>query len=332
MKKFEADIIKGLKPIDENSVNMNRKEIEQIIHKLIEIAQKEESEVWQTFLYSELAYYNGKLHESYELTLKAYELDKKNVLENGGKVNYYILNSLAVSYYSLKEYEMAEKCYSEVIKLNPKYYQAYIDIATVYRNMGRFDEAMERINKVLKKVKEGDIYYQAIEAKGRLLVDLQKYMDANEILLSIYKQKGNDAEYLDALAVSFVYLNEYNKAKKYYSEALKICKDKTLEVHIKIKLESLEIHKENEEISESEELILGLSKDRTEIIEKVFFNMKNKLSLVKKYSQRYIDEKKKRPIRYNKNYLVCLKGWSSSTPEISLGISEEDFRYGAGFI
>lgn len=332
MNTFEKEIICGLKPIDENSANMTRPEIEQIINNLLELAQKEKSEVWEIFLNSERAYYNGEYQRALNLTLKAHELDKENAEKNGEIINYYILSSLAVSYYMLEKFELAEKCYLKAIELNPEYYQNYIDLTTMYRCMGRFDEAAEKINVVLKKVNEGEMYYQAIESKGRLLLEMHEYEQANKLLLSIIENKKLDAEYLDAVALSYFYIKDYEQAKKYYSDALKYCKDKALESHIKIKLESLKIFNENEGVNNtSEELLLNLPKEKSDLIEKLYSSMLNRHSLIEKYHQKYNDEEMKRTYEHKENYLICLKGWSSSTPELSLGISEEKFRYGGGF-
>lgn len=332
MNNFEAEIIRRLKIVDENSVNMPGSEIKKIINDLLELAKKEQSKVWEIFLNSEQAYYNGDYQKAFELTLRAHELDKENAEKNGEIVNYYILSSLAVSYYMFKEFGLAEKCYLKAIELNPEYYQNYIDLTTVYRCMGKFDKAAEQINTILEKVNEGEIYYQTIEAEGRLLLDIEEYEKANRLLLSIIENKNTDAEYLEAVALSYACLKDYKRAKKYYSDALGYCENKELESHIRIKLESLNTFNENEEINNtSEELILNLPKEKNDLIEKLYFSRLNRHSLIEKYNQKYDIEKKKRDQENKESYLICLKGWSSSTPELSLGISEEKFRYGGGF-
>ena len=336
MKTFETEIISRLSFVDANSVNMERTEIKKILDELVEIAKCEKSEKWILFLKSEWLYYNCDLEKSFQLNLEAYEIDKKEC-ESGRKQNYYILNSLAVCYYCMKDYERALKCYKEVIKLEPKYYQAYVDIATVYRNIGKNKEAMDYIDIVLKNITEGDIYHQAIEAKSRVLMNLQIYEEANELLNKIKKEKEDDAEYLEALALSYIYLQKYNYAKKYFLKALHLCKDRSLKECLEMKLELTDFCSDiydGDKIFDNavaRDMVLGLSRDRIQIIKPVFLSMKEKLSIGKKYCEQYKRQKKERSVRYSYNYILCLKGWSSSTPELSQGISDRSLKKGGGF-
>ena len=155
MKTFERNIINKLHFIDEKSVDLSKEEKNRIIDKLLEDAKSNDSEMWVTFLKSERAYYNGNLTESYELVLKAHELDKKTKGQDGTP-NSYILNSLAVSYYSLERYEDAIKCYLELIKSDSQYYQAYVDLTTIYRKMVKYEEAERLIEELLSKISTFD--------------------------------------------------------------------------------------------------------------------------------------------------------------------------------
>lgn len=336
MKEFEEKIISELAIIDENSVNMEREKIKEILDKLKKIAENESSQKWIRLLESEWLYYNGEVEKSFESNLEAYEMDLEEV-GTEEKLNYYILNSLAVCYYGMKDYEKAIENYEKVIKIAPQYYQAYIDIATVYRNTGKYNKSIEYIDKVLKEVANGDIYYQALESKGRLMMSLQKYEEANQLLKEIEMEKKADAEYLEALALSYVYIKQYDKAKDYFLKAHELCQDSRLKECLEIKLELTDfcndIYEDNpifENIT-ARDMILGLSKDRIQIIKTVFRSMKDKISMGKRYCEQFERQSRERLKRYSYNYILCLKGWSSSTPELSLGVSDNNLKKGGGF-
>lgn len=332
MKAFEENIINKLQFIDEKSADLRKEEKNKIIDELLEDAKRNNSEVWVTFLKSERAYYNGNLTESYELVLKAHELDKKTKGQDGIP-NSYILNSLAVSYYSLERYEDAIKCYLELIKSNSQYYQAYVDLTTVYRKIVKYAEAERLIDELLSKISalDGDVYFQAIEAKGRLYLDMQRYGEANQILLGIFEQKKFDSEYLDALALSYVYLKDYNNAIRYFKQAYQLCRDDKIRQYLEIKIQSMELSERQVLKDDSQKMILGLSQEKIEIMEEVFSNMRRRASLASRYEEKYEQAKKQRSIGNSENYIICLKGWSSSTPEMSLGLSERNHRFGGGF-
>lgn len=327
MDKLAKEIIDRLKIIDCDSVNMDRKKIEEIIDELLERADVEKSEKWKAFLMSEKLFYNYQFEDSHTYNLKAYELDEEECKESGTLLNYYIVNSLAVSYFSMKDYMSALKYFSLAIGLNSSYMQSYIDRATVYRQLGKYESALQDSKYVQDNVQDNEeLYYQAIESQGRTLIALGKYREANEMLIEIYDAKKEDAEYLEALAQSYFMVQNIERAKEFYDEALRKCTDTMYQKYIEIKLDAL---KETENVLFKKSILI-LPKEQQELIEKISNNNLIQQTMQQKYCEKYENEKGKRKW-LNDNYIMCLKGWSSSTPEFSWMSTENNPKCGGGF-
>ena len=331
MQKFEIEIIKILKQIDENSVNISLENKVKTIEDMKNIAKKNGSEIWDKFLESEIAYYQGNYEEALAKNEEAYILDKDMAKKNKRTQNYYIVNSLAVTYYVMRRYKEAEDKYLEAIRLNVDYYQTYIDIAIVYQKMGRYIKAKNKLEYVIKNAEEKKWIYQAKEVMGRLLIEQKKYEDANTILLEIKPFLENDAEYIEALALSYAYLKDYQKAIELYEQAIQICQDDFYINYMDYKMSFLKLISPDKDINSEEELILSLPIERIDVIETVYHKIEQKYALTERYKQQYEKEKNKREERFDENYILCLKGWSSSTPEVALGLKDEIGKKGGGF-
>lgn len=296
MESFEMQIIDELKKIDGHSVNLERDEINIIIDELEAIAVGNNSERWKVFLQSERAYYGGDFELSFELTKKAYELDKEEAKKNNTQGNYYITNSLAVSYFTIGDNAKAIKYFTRAIELNENYLQAYVDRAAVYRNIAQYESAKEDIEYVLEQEQSGYIYYQAQQSMGRINIALGRYDDAVNVLQSIYEDNKKGAEFLDSIALAYVYTQRYSDAQTMYKEAIKVCKDPELKKYLQIKLTYLESFEGDYEENPSGDLILGLSHEDRKIIERVYRNIKNETTILKKYEEGYLLEKRNRKI------------------------------------
>lgn len=331
MSELAEKIIKELEIIDKDSVNMNREQIEDVINSLIEIAEKEQNEKWKHFLISEKLYYKFEFEQAQWHNLKAYEMDEEESNRYGMPQNYYIVNSLAVCYYSIGEFDKAIHYFSKAIELKTNNYQTYIDRATVYRRLGKYAQALFDANYVESKVdKNSELYFQAIESKGRTLFALGEYEEAHQILKSISKYKQDDAEYLEALAQSYVNIKDIKKAKKCYKKAYDICTDKKYLEYIKIKLDALDYLNKRKESTPFESSVLSLPKEQMELITQISNNNSVQKTLCQKYCDKYENEKMNRAWQ-NEDYILCLKGWSSSTPEFSLALPYDNFSCGGGF-
>src|SRR5690606_5485317 len=94
-----------------------------------------------------------------------------------------------------KNYEGAIENYSKAIEMDPKLEKAYIARAICYEKINFKSEAVEDYKKAMAfSPKEKTYYYNA----GRLLFDLEKYKEADEMLR---KALERDKGYTEALAV-----------------------------------------------------------------------------------------------------------------------------------
>lgn len=101
-----------------------------------------------------------------------------------------------------KNYEAAIENYSKAIEMDPKFEKAYIARAVCYENINFKQEAIEDYKKALVfNPKDKTYYYHA----GRLLTDLGKYAEADEMLR---KALERDKGYAEALAVEVKVLFE----------------------------------------------------------------------------------------------------------------------------
>lgn len=94
-----------------------------------------------------------------------------------------------------KNYEGAIENYSKAIEMDPKFEKAYIARALCYEKINFKSEAVEDYKKAMAfNPKEKEYYYNA----GRLLFDLEKYKDADEMLR---KALERDKGYTEAIAL-----------------------------------------------------------------------------------------------------------------------------------
>lgn len=130
-----------------------------------------------------------------------------------------------------KSYKEAIESYSKALELDPKFEKAYVARASAYEKSNLKAEAVEDYKKALAfSPKEKEYYYNA----GRLLADLKKYNDADQMLR---KALERDKGYLDAiqvevqvllalkdfnygLTVSKMGLDEKKNSQTYYNHAV----------------------------------------------------------------------------------------------------------------
>lgn len=192
--------------------------------------------------------------------------------------------------------------------------------------------SLQDCEEVLSKCEKDSHYYlQAKQSKARTLISLGKAEKANELLIEMWDSKNNDSEYLDALARSYQDLNDYINAEKCYLKAFEICKDISFKKYLKIKLEFIKNIRNKTEINPFCNSILSLPSNRLDLIEKVKGNDEMRKTLCEQYCEHYRIEVKKRAKWYSEDYIMCLKGWSSSTPVLSLGLRDHRNNHGGGF-
>lgn len=323
-------ILQKLESIDRDFVNIKENEIIHKLDELLNIAKEKKNEKWICFLESEKAYYSYNYKKSLEKNLRACQLDTESNLNNGSEKIYYFYSSLGVLFHQNNEFKQALDNYNIALKLNSKYYQCYLNRALLYKTIGKFNEASKDVEYVIENTSvEDNAYMIAIKLKGRLLIIKRRYVAANEILKGIYEENKTDAEYLDTYALSFVYLRKYTEAEQYYKMALKYSEHKGLTQLIKRKLNMLKNVKLGS--SAREDILLKSFSEESPVISKIYSYLNNQEVIKQRYQDLYKRNKVKRDNWYNENYIICLKGWSSSTPEYSLGIMEENIKCGGGF-
>jgi protein O-GlcNAc transferase len=86
------------------------------------------------YYYLGLAYYDKRNSNT---SLKWYK-----VAETMNSSNFKLMNSIGITYDEMRDYENGEKYYLKCIGLNPKYYSAYYNLAILYKNQDRVDDAI----------------------------------------------------------------------------------------------------------------------------------------------------------------------------------------------
>lgn len=130
--------------------------------------------------------------------------------------------------FDMGKYSEAEKLYSKAIKLQPEFYSAHLNLAAVYRETGRFENAAESIKTVLKSNKE---HPQAFVALSKLELAKHNNKAALEYAEKAYEYDNNDLNIISNLSLAYHYNNmtaerdklfEALKKNKYYdTEALR---------------------------------------------------------------------------------------------------------------
>lgn len=128
-------------------------------------------------------------------------------------------------------YEGAVDAYSKAIELDPNYFKAYSARAACYEKLNKKELAIEDYKKAIAFTpKEKELYYKA----GVLMVDLQKYADADQMLRkAIERDKGYteaiEAEvkvlfllkdYTYGLVVNQLAIDDKKTAMNYYNQAV----------------------------------------------------------------------------------------------------------------
>lgn len=221
----------------------------------------------------------GNYKNAKELLLKSPDLDIN--IENKSK--------LGIIHLKLNEYEEAQKCFEEVLKKNPKDFDALINLAQTFQLQEKYNEAMEVYEKALKEnVKDpncplnmGDILYKQGDFQKALdiLEKAKELLPGNvKILFSIAKCKSelcnidNDEECQTAIT-EFIKLSEEKDLPEDFDISLAKLYAKTGQIddalqHCK---NAIEVNEENIEAYK----LLGL----IQLLKKDFAEAKNSLSL-----------------------------------------------------
>lgn len=111
----------------------------------------------------------GDLNEALDFNLKAKEYNGNNAI---------ILDNLGTTYILLEDYDKAFEIYEDVMRLQPKFPEAYYNYARVLDKMGDLEKALYMVRRSLSlrfwnistiKKEEVEAYYSELEARGQSL-------------------------------------------------------------------------------------------------------------------------------------------------------------------
>lgn len=126
-----------------------------------------------------------------------------------------------------QDYALAVKSYSELIRLNPKFEQAYAARGDAYLLLGKSDEAIKDLNEAIRL---NPTNYVAYELRGTIHYENQKFDQAISDFNSALEAKPDDRPAFkklrgDAFALrgkSYYWKNSYDKAIDDFTQALKL--------------------------------------------------------------------------------------------------------------
>jgi Tfp pilus assembly protein PilF len=64
---------------------------------------------------------------------------------------HFALSNMGLAYYQKKDYAEAEKQFQEALKMNPDFVNALAGLATTYMAMGRYDDAIAKLDRAVRK-------------------------------------------------------------------------------------------------------------------------------------------------------------------------------------
>jgi signal transduction histidine kinase len=175
-----------------------------------------------------------RIEEAIALFNNLLPIAKRNSLGNDYKA---ILNSLALAYTEMANYDKALECHFQSLVIreregnNQDISISLFNIGLVYYKLNNFEHAINYYNKALRLKREINYLYDIdllLINIGHCYNSLQKFDLAREYILEALKICGKecpeykviDAEY--GLGASFFFVQEYDNAKKHFKRALSL--------------------------------------------------------------------------------------------------------------
>jgi type IV pilus assembly protein PilF len=92
---------------------------------------------------------------------KAIETYEKIIEDAFYGTPHFALSNMGVAYYNKKDYAQAEHYFLEALKLNPDFVNALAGLGTMYIDLGRYDEAVMRLERAVRKdPKVGKLHFE----------------------------------------------------------------------------------------------------------------------------------------------------------------------------
>ena len=136
----------------------------------------------------------------------------------------FIYNLLGVLHAHMESFEDSIKNYSEAIKLNPIYVEAFNNKGVAYTSWKRFDKAIECFDRAIEI---NPSYAEAYNNKANALKEKKEYQPA---LANYEKSIQLEPTYLDALSNAGILcdiMNDYTKSEMYLNRALSLDSNNT---------------------------------------------------------------------------------------------------------
>lgn len=131
-----------------------------------------------------------------------------------------LLNVLATTYFNTKDYDEAEQMFLNIIDKFPSFSRPYANLCIIYAAAGRFDEAAECAERVIKTRKKEPATWYTL---GIYYTYINDYKTALEYFLAAYSIGPNwPGKYFAAYNIACMYalLNEPEKALEYLETSL----------------------------------------------------------------------------------------------------------------
>lgn len=159
----------------------------------------------------------GDTSRAEQLAQKALNLDSNNVIA---------LNLMGSVAAAKEEYKDARSYYQTAIALDRNYYEAHLNLATTYFNMGSYTKCIQTIDEFLNRFpSDRELMYlkaQSYSRQGKNMEAIRVY----EQILS--KNPSNDFVTMTYIAIEYEALQNYTKAQEYASKAQKVYGDYNL--------------------------------------------------------------------------------------------------------
>lgn len=145
---------------------------------------------------------------------------------NAESDNVIALNLMGSVAAAKEEYKAARSYYETAIALDRSYYEAHLNLATAFFNMGSFTKCIQTVDEFLKSFpSDRELMYlkaQSLSRQGKNMEAIRVY----EQILS--KNPSNDFVTMTYIAIEYETLQNYTKAQEYANKAQKVYGDYNL--------------------------------------------------------------------------------------------------------
>lgn len=163
-------------------------------------------------------------------------------IETGRRID--IFAKLGICFEEKKEYGDALRSYESALALDNRNTKSLLHLAWCHYLMHNYSKALEALtNILLRDATNGDAYY----IKGRIMLSLKKYAEAQECLRQAVANDEKNVVYVNSLGVALCLLGDFGKALAEFSKGTKI-NSKVAETWLNLGM----MHERNKDYSEAE--------------------------------------------------------------------------------